>query len=80
MWNTADVENKTAKNIALLSIFGVAYGATIVKARAKEIDMIMVSGPVVRRSKLTESLWPLGPNSRGTLPWTAHPQTRPRLN
>ncbi len=64
MWHAADIETKTAKNIVLLSCCGVAYGATIVKARAKEIDMITVSATAVPRSNLTESLWPLDLNSR----------------
>ena len=64
MWNAADMKNKTAKNIVLLSSCGVAYGATIVKARTKEIVMITVSITAVPRSKLTESLWFLDRNSR----------------
>ena len=64
MWNAADIENKAAKNIALFSSCGVAYGATNAKARAKEIDMITVSATAVPRSKLTESFRPLDRNSR----------------
>ncbi len=56
MWNAADVENKVASNIPLLSTCGVAYGTISVKARANEIDMIMVSATAVPRTGLTESL------------------------
>ncbi|HTY23917.1 MAG TPA: hypothetical protein VMC85_12345 [Desulfomonilaceae bacterium] len=56
MWNAADVENKAANNSLLLSSCGVAYGATSVKARANEIDMIMVSATAVPSTELTESL------------------------
>ena len=55
-WTAADMENKAANNIPLLSSSGVAYGATSMKARANEIDMIMVSATAVPSTELTEGL------------------------